>query len=39
MHGGDEKCIQTFGLRYSREKLLSKPRYRWEYNIKIILYE
>jgi len=34
-HGRDEKCIQNFGRKTWRKKLLGRPGRRWEDNIKM----
>jgi hypothetical protein len=37
--GGEEKCIEALVGRPEGKRLLTRPRRRWEYNIKINLKE
>lgn len=34
---GDENCVQTFVEQLKRNKLLRRPRHRWDDNIKAYL--
>jgi hypothetical protein len=38
-HGGDEKCIQNFGLKTRREETTLTTWRRWEDNIRMDLRE
>jgi hypothetical protein len=37
MHERDEKFIQDFGQKSERKRPLTRPKHRWEYNIKMNL--
>jgi hypothetical protein len=39
MHGGGDRCLQGFGWRPERKRLLGRPKRRWEDNIKMDLRE
>jgi hypothetical protein len=39
VHGGDERCLQNFGLMSEGKRPLGRPRHRWEDNIKMDLRE
>jgi hypothetical protein len=39
MNGRHEECIQGFGGKATRKRLLGRPRRRWEDDIKMVLGE
>jgi hypothetical protein len=38
-HGGDEKCVQNFGLESQNGRAVRRPKCKWEGNVEVDLKE